>query len=250
MLRPETIRIQRDLAGYVRTGKEGNIPGVTKGRLTHYKRLVNNVVFGTISQAYPIARKVMSRNEWNYMLHNFFVEHDAQTPILWKLPYEFYLYAKEQDYAAELNKPWLSELLWFEWLEIEVHMMPDQEHPDYNTVGDPVADPLVINNESRLINLQYPVHLYPVKEVESKKGNYFLAVFREKESGTVKFINLSSLHVRLLDLLSQKQAGVIKDLLPQLAREFNQTNNKTLESQIGLFIKEMMISGLILGYAK
>lgn len=251
MLKPETIRIQQNMAAYVRTGKGKPIPGLTPGRLTHYKRLVNNIVFGTISQAYPIARKVLSTDEWNYMLHNFFVEHDAQTPILWRLPYEFYLYAKDYDYASELNKPWLSELLWLEWLEIEIHMMPDQEHPDYVDTGDPVSDPLVVNRESRLIQLQYPVHLYPVREVESKKGNYFLAVFREQLNGTVKFINLSPLHARLIDMLVQAdQPYPTAAFLKQLSLEFQLKDENELRRHASHFITEMMKSGLVLGFAK
>lgn len=251
MLKPETITIQKELASFVRTGKGGDIPGLTPGRLPHYKRLVNNVVFGTISQAFPIAQKVLSAEEWKYMLHNFFIEHDAQTPILWQLPNEFYTYVKKQDYAAELKKPWLNELLWFEWLEIEVHMMPDNKHPECSDEGDVLTDPLVVNMDSRLISLQYPVHLYPVKEVESRKGNYFLAVFREQENGSVRFINLSPLHAGLLDLLIQADSrSTVENLIPQLLQAFTIPDENELADQLVRFINEMRRSGLILGFRK
>ncbi len=250
MLRPETIMIQENLAGYCRTGKEDDIPGLTPGRLPHYKRLVNNVVFGTIGQAFPIARKVLNDNEWTYLLHNFFVEHDAQTPILWKLPYEFFRYVADQDYASELKKPWLNDLLWFEWLEIEVHMMPDHVHGKYAEKGDPITDPVVMNMDSKLIRLQYPVHLYPVKEVESKAGDYYLSVYREMESGTVRFLNLSPLYVRLLDLLMQDETRAAATHLPRLSQEYKLADAEALKRQINNFVEQMLKSGLVLGFRK
>ena len=250
MLRPETIKIQQDLAMYCRTGEEVVIPGVTKGRLPHYRRLVNNVVSGAIAQAYPITRKVLTEDEWKYMFNSFFAEHDSQTPILWRLPYEFYLYAKQHKYDEQYNKPWLVELLWFEWLEIEVHMMPDEDHPPFNKNGNVIKDHAIVNRDSQLIQLEYPVHLYPVEDVALKKGNYYVFIYREMDSGTVRFVNLSVLHAWLLKrLLNAKQESVI-GLMPEIASLLNLKDEKNFKAQIEKFLKEMLATGAILGFSK
>jgi hypothetical protein len=248
MLRPDTIKIQQDLAMYCRSGDTPAIPGTTDGRLLHYRRLVLNVVSGTISQAYPITRKVLSEEEWQESFDRFFVEHDAQTPILWKLPYEFYLYVRDHDYAGKFNKPWLNELLWFEWLEIDVHMMPDEKHEAYSERGDILLDPLIVNKDSRIIRLEYPVHLYPLAEVEERKGDYYLLIYREQESGTVRFVNLSVLHVWLLERMLLADKLSVKDLLPELRSEFKIQNTDTLKDQLNTFLSEMFNDGVILGF--
>ncbi len=248
MLKQDTIKIQDDLAMYCRTGKPADIPNVTEGRLPHYRRLVLNVVKGTIDQAFPITRKVMLAEEWKYMFDSFFVEHDAQTPILWKLPLEFYTYVKDKGFDKSYNKPWLSELLWFEWLEIEVHMMPDQEHGKYHNTGDLLNDPLVMNRDSRLIQLEYPYHLYPVNEAEKHKGKYYIFIYRETDTGTVRFVNLSVLHAWIFDVLEQNGPLSAKEFIPELIKTFNISDTANLESQLKKFLKEMLLSGAILGF--
>jgi len=248
MLKPDTIKIQENLAMYCRTGNDQDIPGVTEGRLPHYRRLVNNVVHGTIDQAFPITRKVLSEEEWNYLIDSFFIEHDAQTPILWKLPYEFYQYIREQDHAGALNKAWLDELLWFEWLEIEVHMMPDHKHGSYKHKGDLLTDPLVINKDGKLIKLQYPVHLYPIHEVEAKRGDFFLFIYREQESGSVRFTKLSVLHAWLLDTLFSNPGMTVEQLFPLMIETFRLEDMDRLKNNIYSFLIEMKEAGVILGF--
>lgn len=248
MLRPETIQIQQDLAMYCRSGEDAGISGVTEGRLPHYRRLVLNVVRGAIDQAYPITKKVLTENEWNFMFDSFFVEHNSQTPILWKLPFEFYTYVKNAGYDEALNKPWLSELLWFEWLEIEVYMMPDQEHGIFKNTGDIMKDGLVLNRDSRLVKLEYPFHLQPVLEIEKHKGSYYIFIYREIDTGTVRFVNLSALHAWILDVLQQNGPLSTKSFLPELANVFNITDISTLKPQVQKFLEEMHMSGAILGF--
>jgi hypothetical protein len=250
MLRPETIKIQEDLAMYCRSGKETAIPGVTEGRLHHYRRLVSNVVSGTIAQAYPITRKVLSEEEWNYMFDSFFIEHDAQTPILWKLPYEFYLYASEKSYDEHFNKPWLIELLWFEWLEIEVHMMADENHESVQKKGDIMTDQIIINRDSRLIQLEYPVHLYPVHEAAHKKGNYYVFIYREIKGGTVRFLNLSVLHAWLIDRLINAARAPVVGLMPEISNMLGLKEETNIHLQLKKFLEEMLEKDVILGFSK
>jgi hypothetical protein len=51
----ETIRIQEAFGAYCRTGSEADMPGLTPGRIQHYRRLISNVVYDTLEKAFPIA---------------------------------------------------------------------------------------------------------------------------------------------------------------------------------------------------
>ena len=54
------------------------------------------------------------------------------------------------------------------------------------------TDLYYINPEIRLIKTKYPIHLKKAKNItEEDKGNYFIALHRNKETGAVEFTNLS-----------------------------------------------------------
>lgn len=196
-LEKETLYNQQRLARFCRTGENTKLDGITPGRLKHYRRLVYNVFNNTLRQAFPIAKTVLEEEEWELLLNNFMQDQKIDDPRIWKMPESFYLFVKDNAWAEKLAKPWLSDLLLFEWTEIEIHTMADQKFPLYEPEGEIMYDPLVINPEHKILQLQYPVHSAQAEELEQKKGKYFLIVFREPESGRVKFIHLSALFIQI-----------------------------------------------------
>ena len=88
-LREETIRIQEDFGAYCRTGLEPDLPGVTPGRIHHYRRLISNVVYDTLQRAFPITVAALGDNSWEKLVEEFFSAGLPQSPQVWKLPLEF-----------------------------------------------------------------------------------------------------------------------------------------------------------------
>ena len=131
LLKTETYQHQSKLAQYCRNGKPVAIPGTIETRLPHYRRLVFNVVKDSLEAAYPIAHSFINEKDWREMAYRFFSEHNCQTPQVWKLPFEFYEFATAGDFANKYNIPFLNDLLYFEWLEIEVYMMEDLPFPNF-----------------------------------------------------------------------------------------------------------------------
>ncbi|MCF8303709.1 MAG: putative DNA-binding domain-containing protein [Bacteroidales bacterium] len=234
-LKPETVRIQHNFATYCRSGISKSIPGTRQNRIHHYRRLVFNVVKSTMKQAFPITHHLLGTKEWDELIHNFFEEHDCQAPQIWKLPYELLEYAEEISLAEKLNRPYLNDLLLFEWTEIEVHTMPDEEKPEFCPTGQMLEDPLVMNPEYRLIRLDYPVHIYSASEVTAKKGNYFVLVFRDLESGKVNFMNLSVLHAYLFEKAAIDEKNLLESI--EEAAEIFHINNwkQLLKNSLKLF---------------
>jgi hypothetical protein len=98
------------------------------------------------------------------------------------------------------NYSFLPDLLQFEWLEIEVFMMPDEP-----IAFSSVANLYYINPEIRLIKVDYPIHLKKAKKItEHDKGNYFISLHRNRETGVVEFTNLSIPFVDVLENLLDK----------------------------------------------
>ena len=246
-LTSETAKLQEKFAAYCRTGVKTDLPGINHKNISHYRRLVYNVVRNTLEMAYPITRKVCQENVWNDMVSEFFSNHPCQTPQVWQMPYEFYQYAKNNDYRIRFKMPFLIDLLYFEWIEIEVHTMPDLPVPSFSLNGSEKTDIPVTNPEFRIIRLEYPVHLFSISQVEQKRGDYFLLVFREPDTGKVEFISLSALYAYIIELLSK---GTYK--IPAIIQEVNKLsvngNLKDLGINIYNFVAELKRKKFILGY--
>lgn len=245
-LTPETKEIQEKLASYCRTGKLENIPGLTENRIHHYKRLTNNVVINTLEQAFPITEKILSNEEWNSLVMKFIENHDSQTPQIWKLPLEFCEFVKEKNYQEELGKPWLNDLLYFEWIEIEIHTMPDSPVSKYEERVISQDDTLIFNPDYKIIQLNFPVHIYPVEQAKNKQANYFVLIFRELDTGNVRFFNLTILFAILLEKLAVDKKSVAT-ALDEISSLFGiEDKNMLAEKALG-FIKELRNQGFYLG---
>jgi hypothetical protein len=244
-----TARIQDMLGDYCRGGEGEEIPGVTPGRLPHYRRLVYNVIRDTMDQAYPITLAALGEEAWDLLVRDFFTHGFPQTPQVWKLPLEFYNYHNIKETGARIQKSYLEDLLYFEWMEIEVHTMPDRPFPDFVAQGNLFSDILVFNPEFELIQLEYPIHMYPASEAEELKGDYFVLIFRLPESGKVQFLNLSAIHTYILGLLLE-EARPLNQLKGDIAQTAGIESMKYLDDALDKFVGDLMQKQLILGYHK
>lgn len=246
-LQNDTKDIQNLLGEYCKTGKEVVIPGITEGRVHHYRRLVYNVVKSTMDQAYPIASSSMEHDAWDAMVNEFFANHSAKSTQIWKLPFEFYEYHYSSDTAGRLGKPYLNDLLYFEWAEIEIHTMPDIQAEPYHENGSILNDSLVLNPEHEILQLEYPVHTHSLKDIEKKKGQYYLLLFREPETGNVRFIELSVLHAFILMKIDETSLS-LQSFKGEIASIASVESEKFLDDYLISFISDLRQRKMVLGF--
>ena len=246
LLRKETIAIQGSLAMFCRNGEEVHIPGVVQERLPHYRRLVYNIVDGTLSNAFPILKSYISDDLWDEMVNHFFGHHKSSTPLLWKLPYEFLEYANQNGFSKKYNLPYLSDLLLFEWLEVELFMMENLPIPTFKEDGDLLKDIIVLNPEHRLVHLSYPVHKKWQKDQWPERGNFYLLIYRDLKSGSVQFIEISVLHVLIIEGL--KRAEPLSLILENAKMLLNVNDGQNLKNAALAFKEDLKIRGFILGF--
>ncbi len=248
-LNEDTAKIQDLLGEYCRTGEETNIPGVTPGRIKHYRRLVYNVVRSTMDSAFPITFAALGEEQWDLLVQDFFSSGIPQTPQIWKLPFEFYQYHATNETGSRIQKNYLDDLLYFEWIEIEVHTMPDRPFPDFVKHGNIFIDRLAFNPEYEIIRLDYPVHLHPAEESLELKGEYFVLIFRSPGTGYVQFLNLSGLNTYVVTRLAED--GVpLNELKGDIARVSGIESGKYLDDGLSTFIGDLIKKKLILGFLK
>jgi len=245
LLKVETKNIQEQLADYCRTGIEKPIAGTRSDRLPHYRRLVYNVIKNTMESAFPITEEWLAEEEWETLVYDFFAQHQSQTPAVWKLPKEFVEFVTESNYAETLHKPALNDLLWFEWLEIEVHTMPDTTEPIATSSAFTSNAILTINPYFRIQQAAYPIHLMHANDAAKHHGQWFILLYREIDSGQVKFIRLSILHAVLLEKLNE-HAQSIQSLLPVITSLFGITDLQTTFDQLTTFCQDMIKQGVLI----
>jgi len=246
-LREETKEIQELLGEYCRTGEEKELPGVTPGRIHHYRRLIWNVVKDTLDTAFPISLTALGEESWDLLVNDFFTAGLPQTPQVWKLPFEFYQSHANQETGKRLQLNFLDDLLLFEWMEIEVHTMPDRPYPDFVANGNLFLDKLAFNPEHEIVQLEYPVHTHPVSQASEMKGDYFALLYRLPESGNVQFLALSALNTYIFTRLLESDLP-LNEIKGEFARIGGIESGRYLDDALDKFFSDLMDKKLILGF--
>ncbi len=247
LLCDSTYEVQSSLAAYCRTGVDPQIPGVVKERVSHYRRLVFNIIEDNLQTAYPLMHDLLSPDEWEQAVNEFFSNHPCQSTQIWSMPKEFYEYLKEVNHPLLETYPFLEELLLFEWKEIELYMSEDIPIR-YSLRGDVSKDKLVLNPEHDLIHLSWPVHLMNAGEITTEhKGSFFLMMHRETESGKIRFTNLSPAFVRMIEYL-QNSPDSVSEILNKIGKEMQVDITDEIRATTLDFFTNGLNTRLILGF--
>lgn len=245
MLTQETIEIQKHLASYCKNTASDALPGITPGRLQHYKRLIYNILEDALSSAYPITRDQLSDEEWELMINEFHEEHTCAHPQIFRMPEELIDFADEKKYTERFNKPWLIDLLLFEWAEIEVHTMEDVTVVPAPTSIDFLYSPLLFNPYLMAVRLSYPVHEIKKEDISSRNGAFFYLIYRQP-SGTVQYMNVNALSFSIVSALMEQDYS-LSELLEAhlLGREQNEVEQ--VSQQAVAFLNQLADLGIVWG---
>lgn len=199
LLRSETKELQSKLAKYVRDGNLPLIKGAKQDKLHHYRRLVYNIIFNSLSNAYPIASGLLGKENWKSLVDEFFINHNPQDPQIWSFPYELYEYIIKSDHAQRVGKLYLNDLIYFEWIEMEVYATEDLEINNFKiTINN---SEYILNPYIRILSFEYPVFRKEDKIEKMQKGNYFNICYRDLNDLKVYFIELDAFATIFLETL-------------------------------------------------
>lgn len=243
---PDSRRLQQRFTQHLRTGVRTTIPGVAPDRLAHYRHAIFHMVKDTMESAYPVTCANIPARKWDRMVRNFFAHHACTSNQVWKLPLEFYTYAVENNWDEVYDIPYLSDLLAFEWAEIEVFNMEDIAPAAFTAAGSWLETPLVLNPEYRLLSFKYPVHREAKRaRLLKEQGAWFVLLHREPVSGHVQFTGLSPW---LAFVTEQLAVGItVKDIL-EYAPQLGITVTDTLENDTIAFLTDMQRQQFVLGF--
>ncbi|SFT43550.1 hypothetical protein SAMN05216474_0552 [Lishizhenia tianjinensis] len=244
MLKKETQHIQEDLALYCRTNVQQDLPNVREDRLHHYRRLIFTIVNDALKGNYPIAYKQFSSKAWEEIVTEFLAEHAFQNNQLFKMPGEFIAFAEEKNYAEKYAIPYLIDLLKFEWVEVEVHTMADEDIPEVQQDSDLITDTLYFSPYLKLLTLNYPIHLLKRQEKLEEKATYLL-IYRQ-ENGTVQYMELAPLMFNIVEnLIGSGQS--VSTLLEEELNQLPEVQKQEILQGISASLMDLLHKGIILG---
>ena len=146
------------------------------------------------------------------LCNDFFKEHNCKNTQVWKMPKELIDYVNDENSAYKLAHTFLPELLLFEWLEIEIHTMTNIELPKLYKI-DSIAQPYFVNPYHKLIVLQNPLHKKPVKQWNTKLGQYPILIYRNLRTHKVHFEELSIFGYLFLSELQSNSTRLFESTL-------------------------------------
>ena len=245
LLREDTRRIQSSLALYCKTGIVHNLEGVNVDRLPNYRRLVFNIIFDIMTNAYPITRQIFD-NKWKAFLEQFFIDHDCKHYQVWQLPEELLNYVKINELPEKIDYPFLEDLLTFEWLEIVIYNETDKHIEAHSTEGDWKKSELLINPHHMLIELNYPIHKFKAYESIEKVGKYHVLIFRDLQKLQVRFIEIPIFFKSVIEELA-RDANLYRAII-KTSKKFELSNSDNLLEKTHEWMLSMIQKGFILGF--
>jgi len=242
----QTQQNQSGLANYCRSGVMPELKGIIPENISQYRRLVYNVIDDMLQNAYPLTFDLLTDEEWDSAINDFFRIHKCQSPQVWYMPKEFYVYLSKVQHPLLRVYPFLEELLQFEWAEVELFMMPDIKN-EHLTNGSISKDKLVINPEHKLFAFEFPVHRKNAGSIDiTDRGDFYVIGYRNK-NGDVKFTDLSPALLRLLEYL-QEAPRSITELFEQFQAEFNIQLTAADKQHLIQFFEVSLKQELIIGF--
>ena len=159
-----------------------------------YHRLVYNRFEDFIKTSFPLFSS-FAGEELEPLIGEF-LKLDHTSPLLIDLGREFVEFFKETGTNLKESKPFLEDLLLYEWSEIEVFNAPDEDGPSEFSWKDSYR----LSVSSKLLHLRYPVHrageLSP-EEILKRQGDHYILLYRDRES-EVKRVKLTAFVYKFL----------------------------------------------------
>lgn len=134
-----------------------------------YKDLVLHRYKEVISNAYPLLSQLLSKEKLEEAIKSF-VAKGGSSEFIWKMPKEFMKFVlKNEKYSTML--PFIKDLMWFEWIEIELFMKEYENKQDEKFQW---KNDYKLNKHVKIKKLDYKVH---VQEFENKQKCILIAFY-------------------------------------------------------------------------
>ena len=147
------------------------------------------------------------------------------------------------DYPTKIveEKPFLAELIYFEWLEIELYAEPDLKLESFSSTIKRVN----LNPHHRLIQLNYPFHKESVESALTNPKPHYVVLFRNLETFKVEFTEVTLFITQVLESLEENDFQ-LEHTVTKIASGYNVTDKAVIDTQLKVLFEKLSGLGLFL----
>jgi uncharacterized protein len=211
---------QQQFAAYLRYPHQNPIPANVKPqRMAMYRELFFNNVESFLSSGFPVLRKILTNEQWLELVEDFFSRHRNETPYFSEISEEFLDFLQnERNNPADY--PFLLELAHYEWVEMALSISQANVPPFTEYIEDFLAQKIIISPLAWVLAYRYPVHeIHPdFLPTEPPAQATYLVVYRDWDD-EVRFIQISPITFRLLQIIEEKPALTVEEYLDKMIDE-------------------------------
>lgn len=201
---------------------------VNDARMAIYREIVFNNIFGSVSGCFPVCKNILGARAWRKLVHDFFANHQANTPIFREIPQQFLQFLKTNRGLPS----YFEQLAHYEWVELAVNTQPTEASKASKKM-DLLNEKPILAPAHRLLAYDYAVHQISKCNQPKKAKETHLLVFRNTEN-KVKFIELNPITFQLLSLVRNSELTG-EQALTRLSEEMQHPNTDAVV-QFGISI--------------
>ncbi len=225
MPRPSSFRdVQETFTRHVRDPEHQPAPSdVEDRRMAIYRRILYRNIEGFMADCFPVLRRITPDEQWHRLIRDYFMHHQATTPLFPQMPQEFLRYLENEREARQDDMPFLYELAHYEWMEMAVAMDGREIDLDgIDTRGDLLEGVPVLSPLARPLVYRYPVHRIGPDNLPSAAPEQptYIIVYRDLDD-EVGFLELNPVSAKLVEYLARDENRSGRGVLQAIAEEIN-----------------------------
>jgi hypothetical protein len=238
---------QLEFAAYIRDPVNNPAPAdVKQQRIDMYRELFFNNINNFLTSNFPVLRAILDDAQWFEIAQDFYAKHECKSPYFSEIPEEFLDYLQNERANAD-DFPFLLELAHYEWVEMALSISKE-EYPDSSAsnADNLLAQSLQLSALAWPLAYQYPVHKIAPSFLprEASGQPTFLVVYRDRDD-EVKFLEITPMTYRLLEILQDQPDIIAEDCLKQVATELNHPNPEMIIAGGLQILKELAVKSII-----
>ena len=219
---PHFQKLQYAFTAHIRDAQNPAPTDIEPQRLAIYRELFYNNVQSLLVSTYPVLHQILSAEQWQRLIQDYFAQHRATTPLFPQMPQEFLRYLEYERERQPTDPPFLYELAHYEWIELALFI--DNREIDLTGIdsqgdllrGCPVLSPLawsfVYQFPVQQLSPNYQPHEPPAEPT-------YLVVYRDRND-KVGFMQLNQVSAYLLQAL-RNTSHTGQQILTEITTQLN-----------------------------
>lgn len=262
-------KFQDELTQFIRNPQKNPAPcGVPLNRASIYPGLVWNNVEDTLSNCFPVCKKILGNKKWEILVGSFLENHNCQRPFFRQIPDEFmdYLQSLSLRASAKQSRPgsprlsgprddvnnlpaFIPSLAHYEWIELKLFLEQGSFKVRPGLSVKKIINQIpVLNPVLNLVSYFYPVHqIGPKFQPEEKSPTPFYYIVYRDLKGKIEFMNINQMTAYLVSLL-QKEKMTANNVLLKLARELKRENDSLFLNEGKKLLENFISKSVIVGF--